>query len=303
MYVMSSRNVELQPRSAQLSSLSCELTFILIMSVSDSKSQQLSIDSSEAKRDVLESNLWWVRHSNELGGLASFNVDYGYIEAIVRGFRSGFIKSFEYRQLSQCETLDDVKLSLGDTDYLNVLQNVNKLTPDLILRKCEDKFVQEFLFVQSQATGELSSFLEFVTYEDLITNISFIITSMIKGADPAILLSKCLPLGRSPHLRAVMTFDNLEGSDALVELYRTVLIDTPVAPYFENYFNQELKSDQPSREIQRVYNETEIDIITNMLQKLWLEDFYNYCQKLGGETCENNHTTNLTRDMSLTHPY
>jgi len=46
-----------------------------------------------------------------------------------------------------------------------------------------------------------------------------------------------------------------------------------------------VKSDQPAREMQRVYNEVEIDIITNMLQKLWLEDFYTYCtQTLGGET-------------------
>ena len=235
------------------------------------------------KRDLYES-LWWVRQEGPIGGLMTFNADYGYIESIVRGFRSGFLKSYEYRQLCQCESLDDVKLTMGDTDYLNVLSNVNKLTPEIILKRCEDKFVAEFNFLQSQATGPLSTFLDFITYEDLITNISFIITSMIKGADPTTLLHKSLPLGKSPHLRSVMTFENFEGSDGLVELYRTVLIDTPVAHYFENYFNSEIKSDSPSREIQRVYNEVEIDIITNMLQKLWLEDFYAYCQRLGGET-------------------
>lgn len=110
---------------------------------------------------------------------------------------------------------------------------------------------------------------------------------MIKGSDASVLLSKCLPLGRSPHLHSVLTFDNLDGNggDGLVELYRTVLIDTPVAPYFETYFNSAVKSDQPSQELQRAYNETEIDIITNMLQKLWLEDFYTYCtSEIGGET-------------------
>lgn len=83
-----------------------------------------------------------------------------------------------------------------------------------------------------------------------------------------------------------MTFENPDNADGLVELYRTVLIDTPVAPYFEIYFNSEVKSDAPGREIQRVYNEIEIDIITNMLQKLWLEDFFNYTQALGGETAK-----------------
>lgn len=100
--------------------------------------------ADEAKRDVLES-LWWVRQEGPIGGLTTFNAEYGYIEAILRGFRSGFLKSYEYRQLTQCETLDDVKLTLGDTDYLNVLSNVNKLTPEIILKKCEDKFVAEFL--------------------------------------------------------------------------------------------------------------------------------------------------------------
>lgn len=191
----------------------------------------------------------------------------------------------QYRQLCQCETLEDVKLCLGDTDYMNVLQSSAKLTPEIVLKKCEDKFVAEFQFLQSQAVGPLATFLDFITYEDLISNISFIITSMIKGSDPAQLLAKCLPLGRSPHLKSVMTFENVDNADGLVELYRTVLIDTPVAGYFETYFNSEVKSDQPSREIQRVYNEIEIDIITNMLQKLWLEDFYHYCTStLGGDT-------------------
>lgn len=48
----------------------------------------------------------------------------------------------------------------------------------------------------------------------------------------------------------------------------------------------QVKADQPSREIQRVYNEVEIDIITNMLQKLWLEDFFKFTQALGGATAE-----------------
>lgn len=241
--------------------------------------------ADDTKRDILESGNV-TRDDSSVGGLTTFNLEYGYLEAMVRGFKSGFLKSYEYRQLCQCETLEDVKLCLGDTDYLNVLQSAAKLTPEVILRKCEDKFVHEFQFLQSQAVGALATFLDFITYEDLIANISFIITSLIKGADPATLLAKCLPLGRSAHLKSVMTFDNAsDGGDGLVELYRTVLVDTPVARYFETYFNSAVKSEQPSREIQTVYNEIEIDIITNMLQKLWLEDFYAYCtQEIGGET-------------------
>ncbi len=63
----------------------------------------------------------------------------------------------------------------------------------------------------------------------------------LSGADAETLLSKCLPLGSSPHLRSIMTFENFDNSDGLVELYRTVLVDTPVAPYFEKYFNSEVR--------------------------------------------------------------
>jgi len=47
-------------------------------------------------------------------------------------------------------------------------------------------------------------------------------------------------------------------------------------------FQEKTKKD--AHHIQNVYNETEIDVIDNMLQKLWLEDFYVYTQSLGGET-------------------
>ncbi len=92
------------------------------------------------------------------------------------------------------------------------------------VNKCRDKFVAEFKYLQSQATGALSTFLEFVTYEHLIKSISFVISSLIKGADVELLLPKCHPLGRSPHLKQIMTFENFENADGLVELYRTVRV-------------------------------------------------------------------------------
>ena len=35
-----------------------------------------------------------------------FNVDTGYLEALVRGFRSGILAQSDYLNLSQCETLE-----------------------------------------------------------------------------------------------------------------------------------------------------------------------------------------------------
>jgi len=240
------------------------------------------------KQEMYDESLL-VRKYYSPGSLMSFNMEYGFTEALLRGFKSGFLKEVEYRQLCQCDNLDDVKLTLGDTDYCNVLQNQNKLTPEIILNKCRQKNIKEFEFIRSQSVGPLATFLDFVTWEHLIKNICFVISGMIKGADAETLLTKCNPLGYSSHLKSVLTFENDTGLDGLTELYRTVLVDTPVARYFETYFNSDMKHDAApgrdiQREIQRIYNTQEIDVITNMLQKLWLEDFYDYCSSLGGET-------------------
>lgn len=41
-----------------------------------------------------------------LGGLATFNMQHGFVESIVRGFRSGFLQDETYHHLTQCETLE-----------------------------------------------------------------------------------------------------------------------------------------------------------------------------------------------------
>lgn len=40
------------------------------------------------------------------GGLGTFNLEHGFPEAVVRGFRSGFLTDYDYHHLTQCETLD-----------------------------------------------------------------------------------------------------------------------------------------------------------------------------------------------------
>jgi V-type H+-transporting ATPase subunit d len=239
----------------------------------------------ETKRDMQEANLAAVRIEGAIGGLVSFNMEYGFVEGLVRGLRSGFLKAFEYKQLCQCNTFEDVKLVLGDTDYAPVLQNLGKLTRESLLQRIQQKWVDEFLFMRAQAVGALATFMDFITYEHLIDSFSFIVAGIINGnSSPKELLAKCHPLGRSPHLKSLLTFEQFEGADGLVELYRTVLVDMPIGPYFSRYFAGEVKGDQPSREIARVYNEVEVHVITDMIKRLWMEDFHNYCKSLRGET-------------------
>ncbi len=40
--------------------------------------------------------------------LMTFNIDDGYPEAIVRGYRSGILSTADYANLTQCETLEGI---------------------------------------------------------------------------------------------------------------------------------------------------------------------------------------------------
>jgi len=37
---------------------------------------------------------------------SNFNIDHGYLEGIVRGFKSGILKSVDYLHLTHCDTLE-----------------------------------------------------------------------------------------------------------------------------------------------------------------------------------------------------
>lgn len=73
------------------------------------------------------------------GNMASFNILHGYPEALVRGMRSSFLADADYHHLTQCETLDDVRLNLSETDYGDVLADMNTLIPTRLQKAAVDK--------------------------------------------------------------------------------------------------------------------------------------------------------------------
>ena len=53
-----------------------------------------------------------------VGGLASFNTNDGFLEAVTRGYRKGILTATDYGVLTQCDTLEDLK---GEKDGFRVL--------------------------------------------------------------------------------------------------------------------------------------------------------------------------------------
>jgi len=81
-------------------------------------------------------------------------------------------------------------------------------------------------------------------------------------------------------MRSIPTFEN--SSRGYNDLYQTVLVDTPVGPYFAKFLRE--SAEHRGFDTRSVLEEVEIEIIKSSLIKYWIEDYANYVESLGGET-------------------
>jgi len=196
-------------------------------------------------------------------------MDSGYFEGIIRGFRAGFLKPADYANLCQCDTLDDLKLHLATTAYGNFLQNEpSPLAVSTIDDKLKERIVHEFMHIRNQCVEPLATFLDYVTYSYMIDNVILLITGTLHDRDVHELVSKCHPLGMFPAMASL----SIAATPA--ELYNTVLVDTPLAPFFMSCITEQ------------DLNEVNIEIIRNTLYKEYLESFYHFCESIGGATAD-----------------
>lgn len=73
------------------------------------------------------------------GDLATFNILHGFVESLVRGMRNSFLMDTDYHHLTQCETLDDVKLNLSESDYGEAVADMGAITPNLLQKAAIEK--------------------------------------------------------------------------------------------------------------------------------------------------------------------
>ncbi|XP_022668516.1 V-type proton ATPase subunit d-like [Varroa jacobsoni] len=198
-----------------------------------------------------------------------FNMHAGYLEGLVRGFKSGILRQADYLNLVQCETLEDMKLHLQSTDYGNFLANEpSPLAVSTMDEKLREKLVIEFQHIRTHATEPLATFLDYITYSYMIDNIVLLITGTLHHRPISELISKCHPLGSFDQMEAI----NIAQNPA--ELYNAVIVDTPLAPFFQDCISE------------HDLDEMNIEIIRNTLYKAYLEAFYKFCKEIGGTTAE-----------------
>lgn len=201
-----------------------------------------------------------------------FNIDNGFIEGVVRGYRSGLLTGNQYINLTQCDTLEDLKLQLSSTDYGNFLSSVpsEALTTSVIQESASDKLYQEFNYIRDQSSGKTRKFMDFITYGYMIDNVALMITGTIHDRDKAEILQRCHPLGWFDTLPTLTVATDLES------LYETVLVDTPLAPYFRDCFD---KADE--------LDDLNIELVRNKLYKAYLEDFHKFItENIDQPACE-----------------
>jgi V-type H+-transporting ATPase subunit d len=164
--------------------------------------------------------------------------------------------------------------------------NEATISPPIVENKALNKLVTEFFFMKSQAVEPLATFLDYVSYEYMIENIMLLLRGTLSGRNINELIAQCHPLGmfRESTMRSIPSFEaNPRG---YAELYETVLVDTPVGVYFQQYLDSTSKRITEASEVRNILDEVQIEILKHSIMKFYLEDFYSFTQKMGSETAE-----------------
>lgn len=235
------------------------------------------------------------------GSFATFNMEDGFPEAFLRGLRSTFLSELHYASLKEGgsrgakgggrEDFEDVKLVLQETDYDNFLSNENALDPKIIANRATEKWVKELKYIRATANGPLAMFLDFMSYEYMIDNILDLIKAATSSSviDVEAVFENCHPFGllEPSVMKSILAFENL--GEEFHNLYRTILVDTPVGKYFtqflEDVMDQKAAADPDS--VRSTFSEIPLTLIENSVKKFYLEDFYRFVtEDIGGETGE-----------------
>lgn len=112
----------------------------------------------------------------------------------------------------------------------------------------------------------------------MIDNVVNMIEGLKNKVDIEILLANIDPLGWFPEIKNIKV---LEGDD-YTSLYKDVLIDTPVGPYFMKFLEESIENLHENRtmnDIQNLFKEMKPEYIRTSLKKMWLEDFCSFIQE------------------------
>ena len=243
--------------------------------------------------------------SPSLGGMGSFNIEDGGLEAYCRNLRKTFLTMDNYETIAKVpavrqEGLSALRKALEATDYSDFLADFDddELKPKRFMRRLKEKVAHEFHFMRSQAVQPLAEFLDFIAYEYVIRDILLLVqaaTSASSGmsADQMTnMLLECHPIS-DPYFTEEMkmciialTAADSDPVAVMQQLYHDVLVVSPVGKYFEQFLlaSRDKDSGLDTDQVDNIFKEEPMTIVKTMVEKFYLEDFHAFCQQLGGDT-------------------
>ncbi|KAL0222584.1 hypothetical protein RCL1_002438 [Eukaryota sp. TZLM3-RCL] len=189
--------------------------------------------------------------------LVSYSANYGFLDAICRGYIASLLTARDYSALADCTSIGDIRIHLSHFDYTELKSERASIDFRRFREILINSFVKQFNYLKSQSSSLLRKFLDYCTYGYMIDNIVLIIKGSVKGLPLQDLLSQCHPLGMFHNIGVLAAATTPE------EVYNFVLVDTPL----KTYFNQSVSIAD--------LNDLHIEIIRNTLYKCYLEDFHN----------------------------
>jgi len=227
--------------------------------------------------------------------LSFFNVNHGFLEALIRGLRSGFLAPEDYRRLQTAENLEDLRSALEETDYGSFLQDEpSPIMVSTITKKCYEKLADEFKYLKAQSVEPATTILDFTAREKMIDNVVSVIQGVLNDKKPADIREKLHPLGFFDGLYE-MTADKFESSaKGFEDVYRIFLQDSPIGGYFEEFLKvQGIDTDTEAPKLGVAVDSVpalckglDPEVMKATLKKFWLEDFHNFVMSIGGTTGE-----------------
>ena len=219
-----------------------------------------------------------------MADLVFFNVDDGYTEALLRGFRKSILGEQQYTALRNTTNLKDFKSVLIDTDYSDYVKDYNETDTSALKMLLKKKLADEIDQVQSVAGPELDKFIEMIRHKYMIDNVINIIEGIKNKTDKNVIESRNEPLGYLKEISGLLKLDYKKIED----LYEDVLIDTEVGVYFSKFLEEVLASSD-NKNVATINNYLQAlkpEEIKSYLKKIWLEYFYHFCKTLNPTTSE-----------------
>jgi len=165
------------------------------------------------------------------------NMDDGYVEAICRSLRKGFLTEYLYEQLKQTGNITDFKLVLEDTDYgANLFKNQtgDQFEVALMRRAMKEKLAQDLNFMKASAVEPLRSFIDMIQHAYQLENVIFVIEGLKGGRTIEQMMKTVDPIGYFRELEQMTPID----SDDYASMYQNVLVDLPIGVYFKKFLDE-----------------------------------------------------------------